>query len=149
MQTVSDIFSIFPMVFYYRRGYAVKSIKSFLLQIFMMAFLFPAMILSLTQLDWREDTVVAAFSPQKSSCLIKVLLGDDPVEMELEEYVLQVVLGEIPAEFHQEAPGNCRPHLRLESPHRRWKARERSHLDRFSLLPGLCVRGGIPGKVRN
>lgn len=103
MQTVSDIFSIFSMVFYYRRGYAVKSIKSFLLQIFMMAFLFPAMILSLTQLNWQEDTVVAAFSPQKSSCLIKVLLGDDPVEMELEEYVLQVVLGEIPAEFHQEA----------------------------------------------
>lgn len=82
----------------------MKSIKSFLLQIFMMAFLFPAMVLSVTQLDWMEaDGVEVLFLPQEECFHILVRREEGQQEMELEDYVTQVVLGEMPAEFETEA----------------------------------------------
>ena len=82
----------------------MKSIKAFLFQIFMMAFLFPAMILSVTQLSWlEEDNVDARFLPQQRERRIVVDRGGEKTEMDLEEYVTQVVLAEMPAEFEPDA----------------------------------------------
>ena len=80
----------------------MKTMKSFLLQIFMMAFLFPAMLLSLTQFHLMETEAVGPeFSPQEYP--ITVNWGAEKTVMELEEYVCGVVLAEMPAEFEEEA----------------------------------------------
>lgn len=81
----------------------MKSVKSFLFQILMMAFLFPAMLLSVTQLNWLEDDVEAQFLPQAEERRILVDWSGEKREMDLEEYVIQVVLAEMPAEFETEA----------------------------------------------
>lgn len=81
----------------------MKSAKSFFFQILMMAFLFPTMLLSMTQLNRLEDDVQAQFLPQREERMILVDWGGERREMELEEYVIQVVLGEMPPEFETEA----------------------------------------------
>ncbi len=82
----------------------MKSVKSFCFQIFMLAFLLPAMILSVTQLDWpEEDNVEAQFVPQEAGREIVVDRDGERAEMDLEEYVTQVVLAEMPGEFEPEA----------------------------------------------
>lgn len=82
----------------------MKSMKSFLLQIFIMAFLFPAMLLSVTQFDLLDTGVAAAqFTSRSEAYSIIVNWGAEQSTMDLEEYVLGVVLAEMPAEFEAEA----------------------------------------------
>lgn len=82
----------------------MKSMKSFLFQILLMTFLFPAMVLSVTQLNWQEEQgVIVQFVPQEDVRRITLRLGEEGMEMDLEEYVTQVVLAEMPAAFEVEA----------------------------------------------
>lgn len=80
----------------------MKTIKTFLLQIFMMAFLLPAMLLGATRYDcWNTDTSELWFNPQTYS--VTVNWGAEQTIMDLETYVCGVVLAEMPAEFEKEA----------------------------------------------
>lgn len=82
----------------------MKSMKSFLLQIFMMAFLFPAMLLSVTQFDLLDvEASGLQFTPQTEAFSVTVNWGEEQSNMDLEAYVLGVVLAEMPAEFEMEA----------------------------------------------
>lgn len=78
----------------------MKSMKSFLFQLFLMAFLLPAMILSAAQFS-SPGTDGAGTVPQTH--FVTVDWGDARSEMELEEYVFGVVLAEMPAQFALEA----------------------------------------------
>ena len=82
----------------------MKSMKSFLLQIFMMAFLFPAMLLSATQFDLLDvEASGLQFTTQTEAFSVTVNWGEEQSNMDLEAYVLGVVLAEMPAEFEMEA----------------------------------------------
>ena len=80
----------------------MKSIKTFLLQIFMMAFLLPAMLLGAARFDlWNTDLAGPRFTLQAYS--VAVNWGTEQTVMDLETYVCGVVLAEMPAEFEEEA----------------------------------------------
>ena len=81
-------------------GCTVKSAKAFLLQIFMMAFLFPAMLLSVVQYTQAGDSSPAG---QTEPHYITIQRGGELTELDLEEYVAGVVLAEMPSEFQPEA----------------------------------------------
>lgn len=78
----------------------MKSAKAFLLQIFMMAFLFPAMLLSVVQYTQAGDSSPAG---QTEPHYITIQRGGELTELHLEEYVAGVVLAEMPSEFQLEA----------------------------------------------
>lgn len=80
----------------------MKSIKTFLLQIFMMAFLLPAMLLGAARFDlWNTDLAGPRFTLQAYS--VAVNWGEEQTVMDLETYVCGVVLAEMPADFEEEA----------------------------------------------
>lgn len=80
----------------------MKSLKAFLFQIFMMAFMLPAMLLGATRSDLlNTDPSGPRFTPQAHS--VTVDWGEEQTVMDLETYVCGVVLAEMPADFEEEA----------------------------------------------
>ena len=80
----------------------MKSGKIILLQAALLIFLLPAVLFPFFREGQRE---IAQAQPPSApvSYRISVRQGDTNVEMELEEYVVGVVLAEMPAEFELEA----------------------------------------------
>lgn len=82
----------------------MKSWKTFVRQLYMMAFLFPAVLLSGTRFEPLNTGNTSAQQPsQAARRCITVDFGGSKSEMELETYVVGVVLAEMPAEFEPEA----------------------------------------------
>ena len=78
--------------------------KHWLLLAFIVVIIVPGMILNKSQnKELVEPCTVEPLSVTEPSIVIKVKNGDKVVNMELEEYVLGVVLGEMPATFETEA----------------------------------------------
>ncbi len=55
------------------------------------------------QLEETKDTVPLSEPPEKVYEIPVLIAGDEPVMMPMEEYLVGVLLGEMPVSFHQEA----------------------------------------------
>lgn len=82
----------------------MKPLKSILCEFCLMVVLLSSVLLSAVRFSMTEGDAVTELelSPQ-DACFICVRFGDEPVTMDLEEYVVGVVLSEMPAEFEAEA----------------------------------------------
>ena len=80
----------------------MKSTRMFLLQLALLLLLLPAALRPLWEGAQPEIPVVAASSAE-TPCTVSVRQGDSTAEMNLEEYVVGVVLAEMPTEYAMEA----------------------------------------------
>lgn len=82
----------------------MKSTKAFVFQMILVMLLFPAVLLPVSQISMAERNVVQAeFTPQSEGHSVLVRWGGQVHEMDLEDYVVGVVLAEMPAYFEPEA----------------------------------------------
>lgn len=82
----------------------MKTIKPFILQTVVIVFLFPAMLLLVSQLTLTGTGLTEAeFFSQTETYTILVGRGGELTPMDLESYVVGVVLAEMPADFEPEA----------------------------------------------
>ena len=82
----------------------MKMSKAFLFQIFLLVLVFPAFLLPVIHWSIEEKSLTEpAFFPQEESHRIRLRQGEALREMDLEAYVVGVVLAEMPADFEPEA----------------------------------------------
>ena len=78
----------------------MKSNKTFLFWFFLLVFLLPALLLPTVKQYIEEEAVAEpVFFSQEESHTILVSMGGQLQEMDLEQYVVGVVLAEMPADF--------------------------------------------------
>ena len=82
----------------------MKSTKAFLFQMLLVVLLLPVMLVLAGRFSQAETGAVQAeFTPQRESHRVYVSWEGQVHEMDLEEYVVGVVLAEMPADFEMEA----------------------------------------------
>ena len=82
----------------------MKSNKTFLFWFFLLVFLLPALLLpTIKQYIEEEAAAEPVFFSQEENHTILVSMGGQLQEMDLEQYVVGVVLAEMPADFDSEA----------------------------------------------
>lgn len=121
----------------------MKSAKVILLQLALLILFLPAALRPLWE-SRQPEIQLATASPVRNDCTVSVKLGESNMEMNIEEYIVGVVLAEMPAEFETEA-------LKAQAVVARTFARKASstggkHNDSSVCIDSACCQGYIsPG----